>query len=153
MKNTKKVPNLVTEEGWLVVDLYSKPVLDFPNCPLTLSSKLEGWLMEALLRKGYQYGMKISDIRARMPGVKGEDTIKTSTLSMRMNRFRGIAGCISWTSKEGSETQRAYLDALLPQANLNANSTRSFRNLHLHEVVEMSLINCGRFPNKARPGK
>lgn len=152
MKGRIKPRRLITEEGWLVLDLNSKPVKSF-RMPFALSSKLEPFLMEAIMRENYDMDIQVQDIRARMPGnlVNGVDKLRTATLSMAMNRFRNQAALTSWTGKIGSENIKEYLDALLPPECLAANSTRDFRNLHPHEVEEMHLMNAGNFPNKARP--
>ena len=149
-KSTKKVGQLITQEGWLVIDLNGKPVLDY-DMPLALSSKTEPFLLEAIMRSNYAQGIQVQDLRARMPGTQANDGIRGATLSMQMNRWRMEAGCISWaTGKVGSDAMRDYLDALLPQACRDANSTQGFRNLHAHEIQAMLLLNAGKFPNKAR---
>ncbi|KAL8796484.1 MAG: hypothetical protein Q9195_001158 [Heterodermia aff. obscurata] len=146
-----KPGQLITREGWLVLDLNSKPVKNF-RAPLALSSKPEPYLVEAIIRENYDLDMQVQDIRARMPGVlvNGVDRIRTGTICMAINRFRMRAGLISWSSKIGSDAMKDYLDALLPPICLATNSTRPFRNLHPHEVEEMKLINAGCYPNKAR---
>ena len=143
---------LITREGWLVLDLNSKPVKDF-RMPFALSSRPEPYLLEAIIRQNYDRDMQVQDLRARMPGVlvNGVDNIRTGTISMAMNRYRMSAGLISWSAKIGSAAIKDYLDALLPPTCLATNSTKGFRNLHPHEVAEMKLINAGCFPNKARP--
>ena len=144
---------LVTREGWLVLDLNSKPVKDF-QMPFALSSRSEPWLLEAIMRENYDRDIQVQDLRARMPGilVNGADKIRSGTLSMAMSRFRLSAGLISWQGKIGSDAMKDYLDALLPPQCLATNSTQAFRMLYPHEVEEMKLINAGCFPNKARAG-
>ena len=90
-----KVGPVYTQEGWLVVDLKSKPLLNF-RMPMTLSSKAEPWLLEALMRENYGSNIKLWDLRARMPGTPVKDEIKVSNLSMALTRFRLQAGCLSW---------------------------------------------------------
>ena len=149
-KSNTKPGQLFTQEGWLVLDLYRKPIYDF-RMPLALSSKTESFLLEAMLRDNYDLGIQVQDIRARMPGDQRKDGIRSATLSMQMSRWRAIAGCISWApGRTASDTIRHYLDALLPQECLEANSTRGFRDLFPFEVQEMSLLNVGNFPQKAR---
>ena len=151
-KSNTKPGQLFTQEGWLVIDLNRKPIYDF-RMPLALSSKIESFLLEAMMRDNYDLGIQVQDIRARMPGDQKNDGIRCATLSMQMNRWRSTAGCISWaTGKIGSDAMRYYLDALLPQECLDANSTRGFRDLYPFEVQEMSLLNVGNFPQKARMG-
>ena len=151
VRGRNKPGQLVTPEGWLVLDLNSKPVKDF-RMPFALSSKPEPYLLEAIMRENYDGDMQVQDLRARMPGilVNGADKIRTGTISMAMSRFRLTAGLISWQGKIGSDAMKDYLDALLPPHCLAANSTQDFRNLYPHEVEEMKLINAGCFPNKQR---
>ena len=153
LRNRSTPGNLVTQEGWLVLDLNSKPVKNF-RMPLALSSKPEPYLLEAIARENYDQDIGVQDLRARMPGflVNGVDKIRTGTISMARARFRLSAGIISWSGKIGSDAMKDYLDALLPPECLRTNSTRDFRNLHPHEVEEMKLFNVGCFPNKARAG-
>ncbi|KAL8827082.1 MAG: hypothetical protein Q9191_003403 [Dirinaria sp. TL-2023a] len=144
---------LYTVEGWLVLDRRSAPVLAF-NMPLTISSVCEDWLLEAIVRDCYHDNVGVQDIQARMPGMldaNGSEPIRTGTISMRMTRFRKIAGCISWTPKVGSESIENYLASILPEECKQANSTRGFRNLWPYERAEIDLQNTGQFPNKARP--
>lgn len=153
IRGRNKPRNLITQEGWLVIDLNAKPVRDFHSIPFALSSKAEPFLLEAIMRENYDSDILVQDLRARMPGalVSGVDTIRTGTLSMAMSRFRRQAACISWSAKVGSDNIKEYLDALLPPNCLRANSTVGFRNLYLHEFHEVELMNAGLFPNKAKP--
>ena len=148
-----KPKNLITEEGWLVIDLNAKPVKDFHSIPYALSSKAEPFLLEAIMRENYDSDIQVQDLRSRMPGalVNGADKIRTGTLSMAMSRFRRQAACISWTGKVGSDNIKEYLDMLLPTKCHEANSTAGFRNLYPHEFIELELMNAGKFPNKAKP--
>ena len=146
---------LYTDEGWLVLDYRSVPVLAF-NMPLTISSVCEDWLLEAIMRDNYHDHIGVQDIQARMPGTlsaNGSEPNRTGTISMRMTRFRKIAGCLSWAPKVGSESIENYLASILPEECKQANSTRGFRNLWPYERAEIELQNIGQFPNKARPGR
>lgn len=145
---------LFTEEGWLVLDFNSNPVLDY-KMPLTLCSMCEGWLLETIMRENYCQHIGVRDLMARMPGkiVDDKEPSHVNTVSMRMTRFRKEAGSISWNPKVGSDAIKAYLDMKLPESCKQANSTRGFRNLYKHEQAEIELINVGKFPSKARHGK
>ena len=67
LRNRSTPGNLVTQEGWLVLDLNSKPVKNF-RMPLALSSKPEPYLLEAIARENYDQDIGVQDLRARMPG-------------------------------------------------------------------------------------
>ena len=96
VRGRNRPDQLITPEGWLVLDLNSKPVKNF-KMPFALSSKPEPYLLEAIIRENYDKDMGVQDIRARMPGrlINGVDSIRTATLSMSMNRFRMSAGLVS----------------------------------------------------------
>lgn len=146
---------LFTQEGWLVIDYKSHPVHDY-KMPLTLSSLCEGYLMEVIMRENHHERIGVQDLLARMPGkidANGKEPRRIGTISMRMNRFRRDAGCITWEPKVGSDAIKRYLEKLLPPHCIQANSTRDFRNLFPHEKAEIETINAGLFPNKARQGK
>ena len=149
-------PNpLYTQEGWLVLDSKSRPVLDYAM-PLTLSSMCEDYVMEAIMRTNHLQNINVNDITARMPGkinAQGKEPYRTGTISMRMIRFRRHAGCITWGPKMGSQVIQAFLDQLMPAQCKTANSTRGFRNLEPYEEAAIEMINVGLFPNKARKGK
>jgi len=151
----KRQPDwLYTTEGWLVLDYKHQPVRDY-KMPLTLSSKCDDFLCEAIMRDNYHDHIGVQALLARMPGkiVNGQEPYRVGTISMRMNRFRNWACCITWEPKVGSETKKAYMDSILPEDCKQDNSTRNFRCLHQHEIDKMQMINVGNFPNKARQGK
>jgi len=151
----KKQPDwLYTSEGWLVLDSKRQPMRDY-KMPLTLASICDDFVCEAIMRDNYHEHILVQDLLARMPGktVNGREPHRVGTVSMRMNRFRDGACCITWAPKVGSEAKKAYMDSILPEACKKANSTREFRSLHAHEIAKMEMINVGQFPNKARQGK
>jgi len=105
----KRKPDwLYTPEGWLVLDYKHQPVLDY-EMPLTLASECQGWLCEAIMRDNYLKDIRVHDLLARMPGkkVNGREPNRLGTISMRMNRFRSEACCITWEPKIGSEAKKA----------------------------------------------
>ena len=145
---------LYTPEGWLVLDFKSHPVLDY-KMPLTLASVCEDFVMEGIMRENHLDHIGVQDLLARMPGkiINGKEPSRVGTVSMRMNRFRRMAGCITWGPKIGSEAIKGYMDNLLPDTCKQANSTRGFRSLYKHEEAEIDMINVGLYPNKARHGQ
>lgn len=151
----KRQPDwLYTTEGWLVLDYKHQPVRDY-KMPLTLASKCDDFLCEAIMRDNYHEFIQVQDLMARMPGkmINGREPHRVGTISMRMNRFRTWACCITWEPKVGSETKKAFMDSILPEACKQDNSTRNFRCLYDYEIKQMEMINVGNFPNKARQGK
>lgn len=59
---TYLVPLLIHKEA-IVLDYNNRPILDFENMPMTVSSKLEGWLQEAMIRKDAR--IDVADFRVR----------------------------------------------------------------------------------------
>ena len=99
--------------------------------------------------------MNQKDFRARMPhrqGKKDEDLQTPQAIGMRMTRFRDRAGLKTWEPRAGSGRINAYLDQLVGPECLRENSIRSFgRLLTDSEIEEMTSLNKGKYPEKARP--
>ena len=133
--------------GLVIVDKKTLlPLRDFPNIPLCLSSRVEGWLLEALMRQDSR--IIHEDLVARMPlSIRGPDT---KTLSMRRSRFRWGAGCKSWVSRSASENINNYLDSLVPKVFQDANCTRGWRDLTDSEVDAMKAASKGKYPERSR---
>lgn len=72
----------------------------------------------------------------------GKVSIKAGTLAMTMNRFRQRAGCIPW-SRQSSKSLVPWLEEKIPASCIISNSTRGFRDLHRHEILEMESLNAG----------
>ena len=86
--------------GLIVLDQESHPILNWPNIPLCLSSKLEGWRIEALRR--VIPGLEASHLRARMPrfveipGNVQKPIYGLSTLRHRASRYRDVHRIGAW---------------------------------------------------------
>ena len=131
--------------GLVVLDCFSNPVLDYDNIPSTCSSEIEGWLQEEIIRMNPAITSK--DFQARM---RTDNLTNENALSVRRGRFRDSAGCISWNGRHGSDTVKAYMDRILPQACKAANSTRGFRDLNPDDIKAMHSQNAGKFPERSR---
>lgn len=136
----------------IVLDLNDDPVRKWTEIPLVLSSAYEGYDMEVVRRLNPQITYR--DFRARMPRsfIKGstrKDSLGPSTLSMRNTRFRLSACCLAWDDRQGSDTLKEYLDAILPPECLRANSTEAFRDLTAYEVEQAKAPNKGNFLERA----
>lgn len=106
-KKTETVlPPVWGHRGSVVLDQESHPVLNWPQVPHTLSSKLEGWRIEALRRT--IPGLETSHLRARMPRnvTPSVDRVKPvyglSTLRHRASRFRDEHQIGAWDERQGS---------------------------------------------------
>ncbi|KAL8901527.1 MAG: hypothetical protein Q9207_005157 [Kuettlingeria erythrocarpa] len=145
--------------GHIVLDPSHRPVRAWPELNLTLSSKVEGFRLEALQRINPHISSR--DLLARMlPKITIErsrkpDTVrsqlKANALSMRKREFRGRNGMLSWKIREGSKEIREYMDSLLGPELVAKNNTRDMRPLTEGEIENiMYLIGKGRHPERSR---
>ena len=146
----------MTEDGCVILDNESRPILAFTDLPDTISSKAEAAFLVAWRRSNRHIHMR--DIRARMPDDPtgenpGRDPIRLGTLGMRMTRFREVSGMISWDKAHGSEALKSYLDENLPLLCTILNSIKGHRDLYPHEIAEMALVGVGQSPERSRHGK
>lgn len=142
----------------IVLDKDHRPVRAWPELNLTLSSKVEGFRLEALQRINPHISSR--DILARMPPKvivenRGETIVrsqmKSNALSMRKRDFRGRNCMLSWTVREGTMEIKEYLDSLLGPELLAKNSTRDMRPLTHDEILHvMLLLGKGRHPERSR---
>ena len=152
-RSHKKPPRWTTSEGQLILDINDKPLLAFPELPVTISSQIEPAFLEAFTRSNQH--IRMQDIRGRMlrdpTGVDNPptvDRIRLATLSMKATRFREKNGMITWHDRDGSQAIRTYLDAFHGPDCLRDNSIRDSRCLLPHERKEMHLGNAGNFLHK-----
>jgi hypothetical protein len=119
-------------EGRVVLDIDKIPIKKYHNIPLTLSSKMEAYLMEMIIRMDLRITQR--DLRARMP-----HTVQTANgaiplfrlnaLGMRMKRFRLENACPPWNERDGNCMLKAFVMSLLSEESLKRNSTREFNGL------------------------
>ena len=117
-------------KGQIVLSLDNQPVLDWPQVPATLSTKIEGWLQEFICRIHPQFALR--DFLARMI-----PDHHRAAICMRRTRFRLRAGCLPWRTHQDNEEVEAFLDSLLPADCKRANSTKAFRDLSVQEMRQM----------------
>ncbi|KAL8933119.1 MAG: hypothetical protein Q9216_006519, partial [Gyalolechia sp. 2 TL-2023] len=144
--------------GMIVLDKDHRPVKAFPELNSTLSSKVEGFRLEAISRSNLKITSR--DILARMPPkvtvTRGAQTIvrpqcKPNALSMRRREFRGKNGLLSWTPREGSAEVKRYLDSLIGPRLVSLNSTREMRPLTDDEVKHILFLGGkGTHPERSR---
>ena len=65
---------------------------------------------------------------------------RVGTFSMRANRFRLNAGCISWEKKDGTQAKNQRILSVIPAKYIAANSTKGWRDL---QACEIKLIKSG----------
>lgn len=137
-------------KGSIVIDKETnKPLRDYPNIPLCLSSREEGWSLEAMARQDGR--ITHEDFMHRMPFSARRPDIKS--ISMRRSRFRWSAGCKSWVSRSASGSINQYLDNLVPKEYQDSNCTRGWRDLTDLEVEDMKAPSKGKYPERSRHAK
>ena len=162
---TYEVPWLY-EDGCVVLNLDHRPLRAFENIPLTLSSEVEGVLMEAIIR--YDVRISIEDFWARMsvllslalfrrtlitrrPGMCGHGGIFTpNALTVRRNKFR-LKNCVAaWGPKRrGSKNIRKYIEDHMSPADVAANTTGGLHKLSQAEQKEARKPNAGKHNQNA----
>ncbi|KAL8966335.1 MAG: hypothetical protein Q9197_006041 [Variospora fuerteventurae] len=131
---TTRIPDM-RWRGLLVLDHSGDPVRRFPGIPATLSTHIEGGLMEAIRR--HDPRVHNNDLLARMPhswietlidGTEKPHNMTRNVLASRMMRFRENAACLNWTGRNATMKpyDRWLLDNL-PEVLRNANSTKGLK--------------------------
>ncbi|KAL8715650.1 MAG: hypothetical protein Q9225_006352 [Loekoesia sp. 1 TL-2023] len=128
-RTNPKYPNdeipLMRWRGLLVIDHHGVPIRRFHNIPATLSSQMEGGLIEAIFRQDSR--IENSDLLARMPQQWSKP------------KAGGEAACIYWYGRTHAvKPFDRFLRDNLPDALKDANNTRGLaRNLHESEINKM----------------
>ena len=164
IKKPKGIPrgqvSLLVHNDRFVLDEDNHPIKFFPEIPLTCSSEMEGWEMEAIRRTNRAIGDK--DIRARMPRsrvvlnkvnnvLEEHAQYSLSALGMRQSRFRHSKGLLSFESRAGSHNISSHIKNCLPQHCIDANSTKGFRDLTPQELHGLGSKNKGQYSYRKRP--
>ena len=139
--------------GSVVLDFDGIPQLAFKNLPATISSREDGCILEGMTREDPRIISK--DLSARMPWAvfsgKLQPLVRPKAISMRRQRFRIAAGCISWNERQDTKYVKEFIDRVLPPRCKTENSTRSFRDLTLYERKQLELDRRGSRPERAGP--
>ena len=154
------------EDGCVVLDLDNWPLNAFESIPLTLSSNVEGGLMEAIIR--YDDRIKMEDLWARLsvllfltslwrtlinrrPGICGRGAIYVPhTLTQRRSRFRERNYVTCWGApRRGTENLQQYIQNLMSPAMIAANSTRELHKPSKAEQRESKKVNAGKHNQNA----
>ena len=162
---TFEVPWLY-EDGCIVLDLDDHPLKAYESIPLTISSKIEGGLMEAIIR--YDDRIAVGDFWARLsvllslapfwgilitrrPGICENGPIfQPNTLTGRRNRFRHANGVTSWgPDRQGGASIEAHLKSCLSPGMIAANNTKGLRSFTKAEQAEAKKPNAGKHRQKA----
>lgn len=118
----------------------------FRNIPETLSSKVEGWLLEAIMREDDRITLK--DIFAYIP--EGPEKPKDEhALQMRTKRFREEYRLRSWCSRAGSSWWEEQIEQEMTPEQKAQNTTRGLRRFTSAELRAIRLKRRGTCPQRA----
>ena len=106
-----------------------------PSLPDTLSSAIEGWYLEAVMRLDRR--IQRETIRARLPDarrppnskVESKGMFALTAISNKRMRFRRNEGLVAWDSRTASMELNDYFRSFIPQASLDRNSNEGGRGL------------------------
>ena len=154
-KTSEKVIRHLKYDGKLVVDFRGEPLRDFSSLPLVISSKVEGWRIEAWMRSDSR--IKMTDIMARMPvevttDRTGHQTLapiyESGTLRERTRKFRDRTGLIPWHGLRDQSIE-AFKNALRSPTEIACNQAIG-RDLTDMEKASLASLNVGTRPNRAQ---
>ena len=123
----------------IVLDHDNHPIRLFKDLPLTLSSTLEPWLLEAITRVDRRI-FKV-DFRARMPATftnqygKVQNICGLAALGNKALRFREMYGLIAWTTRTGSDVWKQKVLKVMTEEQIANNTT----------------VGLPKFPTRGRP--
>lgn len=106
----------------------------FRNIPATLSSQVEGWLMEAMMREDDRITYR--DLLAYIPDTQKKPA-GLNTLQMRVTRFRDQYRLCSWSARSSNHWWESRLEKDLTDDQKARNTTRGlppFTNTRYNEL-------------------
>ena len=128
-----------------VIDVINnKPLRNFGHIPITISTKVEGWLLEAWFR--YDPSLRFEDLIQRMPFKAKHNVYKSRAVINRLVRrrelFRDKGRCLSWMKSTWTKKWDLYLISEMNSYpdTANPNSTRHLKDLPAEGTKSMSRI-------------
>ncbi|MCJ1405074.1 hypothetical protein MMC11_008300 [Xylographa trunciseda] len=141
-------PTVMIYDGKVVLDAENRQVRYFYEMPLTISTQVEGWFVEALIR--LNPFIRYSDFISRMPSTSSK-LATPNVLNMRTSRWRVRNWCTSWTKKDGTKSIRAYMWDKMTRRQQAQNSTKGMGVATLAQVKEIEGLNKGKM-NRGKRG-
>ena len=152
-------PNYIVDtwfdNGRIVLDGRGHPMKKYRDIPLTCSSEIEGWRIEAIRRQDPRISM--TDLQARMPrfieGPKtGNGRYKNkkhaiwalSTIGMRVTRFRWENSIPAWDTNGSSNAYNDAIWARMSEKQRKNNTTEGIVPLNSEERAELKGKHNGR---------
>ena len=146
-------------DGRMVIDHDRNPMYRHPDLPDTLSSAIEGWYLEAVMRLDNR--ILRETIRARLPDVRRPPKSRTSesegmyalsAISNKRLRFRNDEGLVAWSSRRVSTEKNDYFRSFIPQSSLDRNSNEGGRTLDKAERDHAENLGKGKEGDANRRG-
>ncbi|MCJ1282962.1 hypothetical protein MMC26_002289 [Xylographa opegraphella] len=141
-------PQGMMHEGKIVLDMENRQVRDFYELPFTISTQVEGWFVEALIRLNPH--IRYTDFISRMPSTSAH-LATPNVLNMRAMRWRTKNWCRSWTKKDGTETIRRYMWDKMTAEQQAQNCTKGMGVATAVQVKEIESLNKGKL-NRGKRG-
>ncbi|MCJ1393448.1 hypothetical protein MMC18_006323 [Xylographa bjoerkii] len=142
-------PKGMMHDGKIVLDIENRQVRDFYEMPLTISTQIEGWFVEALIRLNPL--IRYSDFISRMPSTSSQ-LATANVLNMRASRWRIKNWCTSWTKKDGTQAIRDYMWDRMTAEQQARNSTKGMDIATPAELKEIESLNKGKL-NRGKRGQ
>ncbi|KAI9762627.1 MAG: hypothetical protein M4579_000245 [Chaenotheca gracillima] len=119
---------------------------EFRNIPRMLSSKVEGWRLEAWCREDSR--VRLSDLRVRIQYPTGRMP-SANALQMRKKRFREQHRMQAWNPRNSTKWWDDQIEADLTPEQLEANSTRGLQPYSNSHVQRIRRSRRGSCPTRA----
>ncbi|KAL6720499.1 hypothetical protein ACLMJK_002423 [Lecanora helva] len=152
---SRDIPKTLRFNGHKILDWKGRAVRAFPCLPLTISSGVGGFRVEAWMRTDSR--ILYQDIEARMwtkvTAEGREPKIGRRALASRCSNFRDRAGCITWSrAKRAENLSHAYMDSLRTEYQ-KANNLTTDKDLTYAQKAEFySLTRAGFNKSGEAPG-
>ena len=123
-----------------------RPLRLFRNIPTTLSTKVEGWYLEAIMREDDRITLK--DVFAYLPNVPDKPKDEHA-LQMRTKRFREEYRLRSWCDRAGTTWWEAQIEADLTEEQRVRNTTWGLARYSADELKAIRQGRQGTCPQRA----
>ena len=152
-----KVPSYMYFNRMLVLDDTDRPLREFDAVPVTLSSQVEAFRLEAMVRM--YPDIDLTDLRARMPRTvrihrRGREVTlplyARACFHSRQRRFRAENCMITWRPRQESARVKRYVDTLLTEECKRTNSTKHMRPLTRAEYAKILTVEKGMHPERSK---
>lgn len=127
-----------------------RPLRIFRNVPEFLSTQVEGWLLEAIMREDSRITLK--DLHAHMRDL-AERPRSVNALQMRTKRFRERHRIASWNRNDISSSWNQEIARQLTAEQKEANTTRGLGPYSATELRDVRKTKEGTVPQRSRKRK